>query len=96
VLTDGGAYATIMLGCAGSRGGSHVEVEGSFDNWTSRTPLQKNGADFTIVKLLSPGVYQYKFIVDGEWQYDPSQPAMYDERSNVNNVIEVRCSCTVR
>jgi 5'-AMP-activated protein kinase, regulatory beta subunit len=95
VITDGGAYAIIMLLCAGSRGGNHVEVEGSFDNWTSRTPLQKNGADFTIVKLLSPGVYQYKFIVDGEWQYDPSQPAMYDERSNVNNVIEVWNSCAV-
>jgi 5'-AMP-activated protein kinase, regulatory beta subunit len=65
-------------------------VEGSFDNWTTRTPLQKSGNDYTIVKLLSPGVYQYKFIVDGEWQYDPSQPAMYDERNNVNNVIEVQ------
>lgn len=42
------------------------------------------------MKLLPPGVYQYKFIVDGEWQYDPSQPAMYDEMNNVNNVIEVQ------
>ena len=32
---------------------------------------------------------QYKFIVDGEWKYDPSQPAMYDEMGNVNNVMEV-------
>lgn len=33
---------------------------------------------------------QYKFIVDGEWKYAPEQPAMYDERGNVNNVIEVQ------
>ena len=33
---------------------------------------------------------QYKFIVDGEWKYDPNQPAMFDEMGNVNNVIEVR------
>lgn len=33
---------------------------------------------------------QYKFIVDGEWRYDPSQPAMYDDDSNVNNVLEVQ------
>jgi 5'-AMP-activated protein kinase regulatory beta subunit len=77
---------------AGSLGGNHVEVEGSFDNWTVRTALQKTGNDFTIVKLLSPGVYQYKFIVDGEWRYDPGQPAMYDLNNNVNNVVEVQVS----
>ncbi len=26
---------------------------------------------------------QYKFIVDGEWKYDPNQPAMFDEMGNV-------------
>lgn len=36
-------------------------------------------------------VLQYKFIVDGEWKYDPNQPAMFDEMGNVNNVIEVSC-----
>eukprot|EP00879_Flechtneria_rotunda_P003348 GHRR01003575.1.p1 GENE.GHRR01003575.1~~GHRR01003575.1.p1 ORF type:complete len:273 (+),score=72.07 GHRR01003575.1:199-1017(+) len=75
---------------AWSHGGEHVEVEGSFDNWSSRQPLQKTGRDFTVIKLLPPGVYQYKFIVDGDWKYDPNQPAMYDEIGNVNNVIEVQ------
>mmetsp|Transcript_40877 Transcript_40877/g.105706 ORF Transcript_40877/g.105706 Transcript_40877/m.105706 type:complete len:265 (-) Transcript_40877:416-1210(-) len=73
-----------------SHGGEHVEVEGSFDNWTNRQALQRSGKDFTIVKLLPPGVYQYKFIVDGEWKYAPEQPAMYDEIGNVNNVLEVQ------
>ncbi len=35
-----------------------MEVEGSFDNWTSRQRMQKSGKDYTIVKLLPPGVYQ--------------------------------------
>ena len=43
---------------SGSHGGNHVEVEGSFDNWTMRQPMQRSGKDFTIVKLLPPGVYQ--------------------------------------
>lgn len=73
-----------------SHGGNHVEVEGSFDNWTTRQPLQRSGKDFTIIKLLTPGVYQFKFIVDGEWKYDPNQPAMFDDMGNVNNVIEVQ------
>ena len=45
-------------GAAGGHGGNHVEVEGSFDNWTMRQPMQRSGKDFTIVKLLPPGVYQ--------------------------------------
>lgn len=45
---------------AGSHGGEHVEVEGSFDNWTSRQPLQRTGRDFTLIKLLPPGVYQVR------------------------------------
>ncbi|WIA22722.1 hypothetical protein OEZ86_009682 [Tetradesmus obliquus] len=75
---------------AWSHGGEHVEVEGSFDNWSTRQPLQRTGRDFTVIKLLPPGVYQYKFIVDGDWKYDPNQPAMFDEIGNVNNVIEVQ------
>ena len=73
-----------------SHGGNHIEVEGSFDNWMTRQPLQRSGRDFTIVKLLLPGVYQYKFIVDGEWKYAPDQPAVYDNDGNVNNVLEVQ------
>jgi 5'-AMP-activated protein kinase, regulatory beta subunit len=67
-----------------------VEVEGSWDNWSTRTTLQRSGKDFTIIKLLAPGVYQYKYIVDGQWRYAPNLPAMYDDIGNINNVIEVQ------
>lgn len=70
--------------------GHEVAIEGSFDNWTTRHKLQRTGRNFTVVKLLPPGVYQYKFIVDGEWKYDPNQSTMFDEAGNMNNVIEVR------
>ena len=43
---------------AGSHGGNYVTVEGSFDNWSTRHVMQRSGKDFTIVKLLPPGVYQ--------------------------------------
>jgi len=39
-------------------------------------------------------VVQYKFIVDGDWKYDPNQQAMYDEIGNINNVKEVPGACT--
>lgn len=71
-------------------GGAAVSVEGSWDNWSTRQPLQQAGKDFSIVKMLPPGVYQYKFIVDDGWRYAPDLPAVYDEMGNVNNVLEVQ------
>lgn len=37
-----------------------MAVEGSFDNWSTRHVMQRSGKDFTIVKLLPPGVYQVR------------------------------------
>ena len=34
--------------------------------------------------------HQYKFIVDGEWRHDESQPFMPDPLGNVNNWLFVR------
>eukprot|EP00884_Botryococcus_braunii_P005580 jgi/Botrbrau1/15022/Bobra.320_2s0002.1 len=73
-----------------TQGGDHVEVQGSFDGWQQRHLMQRSGKDHTIVLLLQPGVYQYKFIVDGKWRYATDQPADYDEQKNVNNYIEVQ------
>jgi len=73
-----------------SHGGHHVELEGSFDNWTTRHVMQHSGKDFSLVKLLPPGVYQYKFIVDGQWRHDPNLTCMYDDQGNINNVLEVQ------
>mmetsp|Transcript_2118 Transcript_2118/g.3678 ORF Transcript_2118/g.3678 Transcript_2118/m.3678 type:complete len:510 (-) Transcript_2118:225-1754(-) len=70
-------------------GGSSVELQGSFDNWHSRQPMQLTHEGHQLMKLLTPGVYQYKFIVDGEWKYAADQPAIMDEMGNVNNVVEV-------
>lgn len=34
--------------------------------------------------------HQYKFIVDGEWRHDDTQPYMPDPLGNVNNWLFVR------
>ncbi|GAB4817836.1 hypothetical protein N2152v2_004882 [Parachlorella kessleri] len=73
-----------------AHGGQTVQLEGSFDNWTQRHTMQQSGKDFTLVKLLPPGVYQYKFIVDGQWRHDPNLPCIMDDMGNINNVIEVQ------
>lgn len=75
---------------AWSHGGAQVGVIGSWDNWQTRQQLQRSGRDFTLIKVLQPGVYQYKFWVDGQWRYDPNLPAVSDETNNVNNVLDVQ------
>lgn len=75
---------------AWSHGGNYVELEGSFDNWSQRHTMQRAGRDCSLVKLLPPGVYQYKFIVDGQWRHDPNLAMMYDDMGNINNVLEVQ------
>lgn len=43
---------------AGTHGGHDVGLEGSWDGWSTRHVMQRTGKDFTLVKLLSPGIYQ--------------------------------------
>ncbi|KAJ9566312.1 hypothetical protein OSB04_002278 [Centaurea solstitialis] len=83
-----------------------VAVQGSWDNWKSRMDemnrdltdirlfcrksLQKSGKDFTILKVLPSGVYQYRFIVDGQWRYSPDMPWTQDESGNTCNILDLQ------
>ena len=71
---------------------SVVVLTGSFNNWNQSQLLFTREDDGWVCRIdLDPGVYQYKFIVDGDWLLDPSNPdTAEDEAGNVNNVIEVR------
>lgn len=51
--------------------GHSVFVTGAWDNWRIKTPLSRRGPldPFFVVLSLPPGMYQYKYIVDGNWMY---------------------------
>lgn len=72
---------------------SKVSVAGSFNNWNQSThPLakDKSGAWKTAVSL-GKGKYQYKFVADGNWLMDPSNPATADDGyGGQNSLIEVK------
>lgn len=72
-----------------SFGGHDVLVEGSWDNWNSRRQLQRSGKDHSILLVLPSGVYQYKFIVDGEWRYIPDLPCVADHMGHISNLLDV-------
>ena len=73
---------------------SVVVLTGTFNNWhQSQLLFTREGDEWVCRVELDPGVYQYKFIVDGDWLLDPSNPdTAEDEAGNVNNVIEVKGS----
>lgn len=50
-----------------------VVVTGSFCNWqTESIPLQRNRKGIWQTTIpLSPGRYEYRFLVDGHWEDDP-------------------------
>ncbi|PSC74424.1 sucrose nonfermenting 4 [Micractinium conductrix] len=74
-------------------GGNQVHLCGSFTRWVETVPMTAVDGQlgtFTVVVHLPPGYHQYKFIVDGEWRHDESQPFMPDPLGNVNNWLFVR------
>ena len=68
-----------------------VQLAGDFNNWIPdqgvETRLAPNGTWEKVVRL-GPGVYQYRYFVDGEWQPDPSNPRRVEgPAGGVNSVL---------
>lgn len=68
-----------------------VRVTGSFCDWTDGYALKKdkNGVWKGLVSL-SPGRYEYRFLVDGEWRDDPkAQERVPNAYGGENAIVEV-------
>lgn len=72
---------------------TRVYVVGDFNNWSVRSdPMtDKNGdGHWTLLYTLSPGLYEYKFVVDGKWIPDPRNPdTTPDGFDGVNSLIRI-------
>ena len=42
------------------------------------------------MKVLPSGVYQYRFIVDGQWRYTPDLPWAQDDAGNAYNILDLQ------
>lgn len=72
--------------------GKEVLLTGSFDDWQERRRMndKNNDGTYRCRMLLAPGVYQYKFLIDGEWRVDPQNPNFQpNEFGSLNSVLEV-------
>lgn len=67
-----------------------VCLAGDFNNWTP-APLPIVNDEFRISLRLAPGRYEYKFLVDGQWQNDSAAAeSAPNEFGTTNSVVHVR------
>jgi hypothetical protein len=68
-----------------------VYLSGSFNDWREKELKMDNvDGDWNLPVYLSDGTYNYKFIVDGEWILDPSNPEVRsDGTGNQNSFLSI-------
>ncbi|KAL6650685.1 hypothetical protein ACP70R_009610 [Stipagrostis hirtigluma subsp. patula] len=69
-------------------GGHQASFCGSFTGWLD-CPMMLVGTEFQVVFDLAPGIYQYRFLVDGVWRCDESKPCVCDEYGVISNEVLV-------
>ena len=69
-----------------------VALAGTFNDWNiQKTPMTRNGGDWSVGIDLAPNRYQYKFVIDEErWTVDPENPQIEDDgNGHFNSVIVI-------
>ncbi|KAJ8766287.1 hypothetical protein K2173_022346 [Erythroxylum novogranatense] len=87
---DGGGDAgKVLTRFVWPHGGGSVLLSGSFNRWSELVPMSPvEGCPriFQVIRWLTPGYHQYKFLVDGNWRYDEHRLCAPSEFGIVNTV----------
>lgn len=74
--------------------GKTVSIAGSFNEWDPNVKYlldKDNNGVYSGYLMLAPGVYEYKFIIDGEWRLDDRNPNFSpNDFGTLNSVIVVK------
>jgi 1,4-alpha-glucan branching enzyme len=74
-------------------GAKVVQLVGEFTEWEvgakRMTRMREDKNTFAASVNLSPGVYEYKFIVDGEWWDDPLAERRGNDFGTTNSLVHV-------
>merc|ERR1712038_1762907 len=66
----------------------HVEIAGSWSSSWAPTPCQRApDGSYTVTLPLSPGVYQYKYIINGVWHHNRNEATAPNVFGTLNNVL---------
>ena len=66
-----------------------VFLTGDFNDWSQEKHPMRKDKNGTWKKrvMLSPGSYEYKFLVDGQWLEDPRNNSRCPNRFGTNNSV---------
>jgi 5'-AMP-activated protein kinase regulatory beta subunit len=72
-----------------------VVLTGDFNNWNPKGHAMKNDGNgiWSKTVMLSPGQYEYKFLIDGNWREDPRNdlacPNCFGTRNSVLSLTDL-------
>ena len=72
--------------------GQDLQIAGDFNDWIPDHRVETRTFNGTVQKVLKipPGAYQYRVIIDGEWQEDPVNPVRVPNAlGGTNSVLRV-------
>ncbi|MBQ5531085.1 MAG: glycogen-binding domain-containing protein [Kiritimatiellae bacterium] len=73
--------------------GKAVYLAGEFNNWDpagKKMAWKARSGIYTATLQLAPGVYQYKFVIDGVWCADPeNENSVQNDQGTFNSVVTV-------
>lgn len=82
---------TLYFDLPGYDSAQNVYLSGNFNNWSpSELPMQKKNTGWQIPYVLGPGVYEYKFVVDGNWIIDPNERLTVGSEPTQNSIRIVK------
>jgi chromosome partitioning protein len=69
-----------------------LQLAGDFNNWVPDRDIETRNINGHWQKVFtaSPGVYEYRIVVDGKWQQDPTNPAeIPNELGGINSLLQI-------
>lgn len=68
-----------------------VQIAGDFNGWKpEKNPLTRTGSDWQAKIQLPKGTYQYRYVVDGNWQHDSANNMTHpNPYGGLNSVVKV-------
>ena len=72
-------------------GAKRVQIAGDFNSWQPEDILVDTDGHGLWMKVmpLTPGEYQYRFIVDGRWTEDPANPSRMQTNYGYNSIVRI-------
>lgn len=88
---QGGAERRVVLSYHHFNG-QDLKIAGDFNGWVPDSGVETRSINGTVQKVLKvpPGAYQYRVIIDGEWQEDPVNPVRVpNDLGGTNSLLRV-------